>query len=72
MPLKQQQLLYNGKEMRNFEKLSELGVKDDDLVMMVSTAASTYVYIFVLYATLRYSLRLGMFGQPTRPRVIKY
>ncbi|KAG2678317.1 hypothetical protein I3843_12G140500 [Carya illinoinensis] len=41
VPLKQQQLLYNGKEMRNFEKLSELGVKDDDLVMMVSTAAST-------------------------------
>ncbi|KAF5461244.1 hypothetical protein F2P56_021057 [Juglans regia] len=41
VPLKQQQLLYNGKEMRNFEKLSALGVKDDDLVMMVSTAAST-------------------------------
>ncbi|KAK4803705.1 hypothetical protein SAY86_003522 [Trapa natans] len=37
--LQQQQLLFNGKEMKNFEKLSVLGVKDDDLVMMVSSAA---------------------------------
>ncbi|CAN1167408.1 Protein DNA-DAMAGE INDUCIBLE 1, partial [Linum perenne] len=36
VPLQQQQLLYNGKEIRNAEKLSALGVKDDDLIMMVS------------------------------------
>uniref|UniRef100_A0A7C9A283 DNA damage-inducible protein 1 n=1 Tax=Opuntia streptacantha TaxID=393608 RepID=A0A7C9A283_OPUST len=39
VPLEQQQLLYNGKEMRNHEKLSALGVRDGDLVMMVSDAA---------------------------------
>ncbi|XP_020422554.1 DNA damage-inducible protein 1 isoform X2 [Prunus persica] len=37
--LQQQQLLYNGREMRNSEKLSALGVKDEDLIMMVSNAA---------------------------------
>ncbi|XP_022716657.1 DNA damage-inducible protein 1-like isoform X1 [Durio zibethinus] len=41
VPLQQQQLLYNGREMNNSEKLSALGVKDDDLVMMVSHAASS-------------------------------
>ncbi|XP_022734617.1 DNA damage-inducible protein 1 isoform X1 [Durio zibethinus] len=41
VPLQQQQLLYNGREMKNFEKLSALGVKDDDLVMMVSGAVSS-------------------------------
>lgn len=40
VPLQQQQLLYNGKEMRNSEKLSALGVKDEDLVMMVSNTSS--------------------------------
>ncbi|XVE80621.1 hypothetical protein DITRI_Ditri14bG0154000 [Diplodiscus trichospermus] len=40
VPLQQQQLLYNGREMKNFEKLSALGVKDEDLVMMVSSVAS--------------------------------
>ncbi|KAL5577745.1 hypothetical protein UlMin_019444 [Ulmus minor] len=40
VPLQQQQLLYNGKEMRNSEKLSALGVKDDDLVMMVSNTGA--------------------------------
>ncbi|XP_076884694.1 protein DNA-DAMAGE INDUCIBLE 1-like [Bidens hawaiensis] len=39
VPLQQQQLLYNGKEMRNAETLSGLGVADGDLVMMVSNAA---------------------------------
>lgn len=39
VPLQQQQLLFNGQEMRNNEKLSALGVKDEDLVMMVSNAA---------------------------------
>ncbi|KAK7847072.1 dna damage-inducible protein 1 [Quercus suber] len=41
VPLQQQQLLYNGKEMKNLEKLSALGVKDEDLVMMISAAASS-------------------------------
>lgn len=40
VPLEQQQLLYNGKEMRNAETLSGLGVADGDLVMMVSNAAA--------------------------------
>ncbi|KAI3466383.1 hypothetical protein Pfo_023046 [Paulownia fortunei] len=39
--LQQQQLLYNGREMRNVEKLSALGVSDGDLVMMVSNASSS-------------------------------
>lgn len=39
VPLQQQQLLYNGREMRNAEKLSGLGVSDGDLVMMVSNAS---------------------------------
>ncbi|TXG68089.1 hypothetical protein EZV62_009364 [Acer yangbiense] len=41
VPLQQQQLLYSGREMRNVEKLSALGVKDEDLVMMVSNATSS-------------------------------
>ncbi|KAG8365184.1 hypothetical protein BUALT_Bualt18G0078000 [Buddleja alternifolia] len=40
VPLQQQQLLYNGKEIRNAEKLSAVGVSDGDLVMMVSNAPS--------------------------------
>ncbi|XP_028771502.1 protein DNA-DAMAGE INDUCIBLE 1 [Neltuma alba] len=40
VPLQQQQLLYNGREMSNSEKLSALGVKDEDLVMMVSSVSS--------------------------------
>lgn len=39
--LQQQQLLYNGREMRNSEKLGALGVTDGDLVMMVSNASSS-------------------------------
>ncbi|XP_073151435.1 protein DNA-DAMAGE INDUCIBLE 1 [Henckelia pumila] len=38
IPIQQQQLLHNGREMRNAEKLSALGVGDGDLVMMVSKA----------------------------------
>ncbi|KAK1399172.1 DNA damage-inducible protein 1 [Heracleum sosnowskyi] len=38
--LQQQQLLYNGKEMRNGEKLSVLGLSDGDLVMMVSGSSA--------------------------------
>ncbi|KAF5728498.1 DNA damage-inducible protein 1-like [Tripterygium wilfordii] len=41
VPLQQQQLLYNGREIRNDEKLSAVGVKDEDLIMMVSDAASS-------------------------------
>ena len=48
MPLQQQQLLFNGREIRNSEKLSAVGVKDDDLIMMVSNAASGYAYFFIL------------------------
>ncbi|KAJ6332509.1 hypothetical protein OIU76_025877 [Salix suchowensis] len=40
VPLQQQKLLYNGREMTNNDKLSALGVKDEDLVMMVSNAAA--------------------------------
>ncbi|KAA8523511.1 hypothetical protein F0562_009934 [Nyssa sinensis] len=39
--LEVEQLLYSGKEMRNAEKLSALGINDGDLVMMVSHAASS-------------------------------
>lgn len=55
MPLQQQQLLYNGKEMRNFEKLSALGVKDEDLVMMIPNVAPRYIYfsIFELHCFVR-------------------
>lgn len=40
--LQNQQLLYNGMEVRNSEKLSAIGVKDDDMIMMVSNAVSRY------------------------------
>ncbi|CAK9148902.1 unnamed protein product [Ilex paraguariensis] len=39
--LQKQQLLYNGKEMRNTERLSALGVNEGDLVMMVSLSSSS-------------------------------
>ncbi|RLM78565.1 DNA damage-inducible protein 1 [Panicum miliaceum] len=35
VPLQQQQLHFNGKEMQNSEKLSTIGVQDGDLVMML-------------------------------------
>jgi len=35
VPLRQQQLHFNGKEMQNSEKLSSIGVQDGDLVMML-------------------------------------
>lgn len=41
VPLQQQELLFNGKEMSNSEKLGALGVTDGDLVMMVSNASSS-------------------------------
>lgn len=47
VPLQQQQLLFNGKEIRNAEKLSALGVNDGDLVMMVSLATSRYAFLTI-------------------------
>lgn len=41
MPLHQQQLVHNGKEMRNAEKLSAAGVGDGDLIMMVANTSSS-------------------------------
>ncbi|KAB2033123.1 hypothetical protein ERO13_D05G386600v2 [Gossypium hirsutum] len=40
LPIQQQQLLYHGREIQNFEKLSALGVKDHDLIMMVPSSGS--------------------------------
>ncbi|XP_050136125.1 protein DNA-DAMAGE INDUCIBLE 1-like [Malus sylvestris] len=39
--LQRQQLLYNGREMRNFEMLSTLDVRDEDFIMIVSNATSS-------------------------------
>ncbi|PSS06001.1 DNA damage-inducible protein [Actinidia chinensis var. chinensis] len=44
VPLQRQQLLFNGKEMSNAEKLSALGVNDGDLIMMISQASSRKEY----------------------------
>ncbi|KAL6547041.1 DNA damage-inducible protein 1 [Orobanche minor] len=41
VPLQQQQLLYNGREIRNSEKLSAVGVSDGDLVMMLSNTSAS-------------------------------
>ncbi|KAJ1278386.1 hypothetical protein BS78_04G075500 [Paspalum vaginatum] len=38
VPLQRQQLHFNGKEMQNAEKLSDVGVQDGDLVMMVPSS----------------------------------
>ncbi|KAK6934662.1 Ubiquitin-associated domain [Dillenia turbinata] len=39
--LQQQQLHYNGRELRNSDKLSAVGVNDGDLIMMLSLPASS-------------------------------
>jgi DNA damage-inducible protein 1 len=39
--IQKQQLLYNGKEMKNSDRLRGLGVADGDLVMMVSSSNSS-------------------------------
>lgn len=44
VPLQRQQLLYNGKEMRNTERLSALGLSEGDLVMMVSNSSPSSRY----------------------------
>ncbi|GMP64900.1 hypothetical protein CsSME_00025943 [Camellia sinensis var. sinensis] len=49
VPLQQQQLLYNGREIKNAEKLSAVGVNDGDLVMMVSRASSRFVFCNFLF-----------------------
>ncbi|CAN8269393.1 unnamed protein product [Cochlearia groenlandica] len=41
VPIQKQQLLYNGNETRNSDKLSALGVKDDDLLMMMVSNTSS-------------------------------
>ena len=33
--------------MKNIDKLSALDVKDEDLVMMVSTVASRYFFVYI-------------------------
>lgn len=38
--LQQQQLLFNGKEIRNAERLRSVGVGDGDLVMMMRVSQS--------------------------------
>lgn len=40
-PLQQQRLQFNGKEMRNAERLSQIGVKDGDLITMTNVGART-------------------------------
>ncbi|CAK8565803.1 unnamed protein product [Lathyrus sativus] len=39
VPIQQQQILFNGNEVSNSQKLSALGVKDDDLLMMTISRA---------------------------------
>lgn len=39
VPIQQQQILFNGNEVSNSQKLSALGVKDDDLLMMTVSGA---------------------------------
>ncbi|OAY66063.1 DNA damage-inducible protein 1 [Ananas comosus] len=56
--LQQQQLLFNGKEMRNSERLSSLQVRDGDMVMMASVAASN-------------DLRLNPDGSAVNPRAFQ-
>ncbi|CAJ2640144.1 unnamed protein product [Trifolium pratense] len=40
VPLQQQQILFNGNEVSNSQKLSALGVKDDDLLMMTVSSGA--------------------------------
>ncbi|KAG8058416.1 hypothetical protein GUJ93_ZPchr0002g25298 [Zizania palustris] len=40
VPLRQQQLHFNGREMQNPDKLSALGVQDGDIVMMVKVTSN--------------------------------
>ncbi|KAK2440866.1 ubiquitin family protein [Trifolium repens] len=40
VPLQQQQILFNGNEVSNSQKLSVLGVKDDDLLMMTVSSGT--------------------------------
>jgi hypothetical protein len=55
VPLQQQQILFNGNEVSNSQKLSALGVKDDDLLMMTvssGTGAGASRYTFFIDVTL--------------------
>ncbi|XP_058782157.1 protein DNA-DAMAGE INDUCIBLE 1-like [Vicia villosa] len=40
VPIQQQQILFNGNEVNNSQKLSAIGVKDDDLLMMTVSRAA--------------------------------
>jgi DNA damage-inducible protein 1 len=40
VPLRQQQLHFNGREIQNTDKLSTVGVQDGDLVMMVKVTSN--------------------------------
>ncbi|KAK1291464.1 hypothetical protein QJS10_CPB17g00336 [Acorus calamus] len=41
VPLQQQQLLFNGKEIGDSDRLSSIGVRENDMVVMVSRSART-------------------------------
>lgn len=41
VPLQQQQLLYHGREIKNTDRLSSIGLVEGDLIMMVSTPSRT-------------------------------
>ncbi|RXH98429.1 hypothetical protein DVH24_010754 [Malus domestica] len=59
--LQQQKLLCEGREMRNSEMLSALGVKDEDWIMIVSNVASSspFVLLKIRSAMLSQMLVLG-------------
>lgn len=58
VPIQQQQILFNGNEVSNSQKLSALGVKNDDLLMMTvsgagaGAAASRYIFSLMSSCTL--------------------
>ncbi|CAN6684370.1 unnamed protein product [Malus baccata var. baccata] len=45
--LQQQKLLCEGREMRNSEMMSALGVKDEDWIMIVSNVASSSPFVLL-------------------------
>lgn len=65
--LQQQQLLFNGKEIRNAERLRSVGVGDGDLVMMMRVSQSQpprYCGFLLLYLVGGVQLRIkaAVFG----------
>ena len=57
--------------MRNSDKLSALGVKDDDLLMMVSVSGggggARYAFRFILQCTVEKMLRTSIFFPGAAP-----